>query len=503
MTKICTRVGLVISLLATPASLPAADRTWLEVKTANFTVISDAGEKSARMVLWEFEQIRAAVRALWPWARVDVDRPIRVVAPRDEAGMRALAPQYWEEKGAVRPASLFVTGPDRYYVALRTDVKASDTAGTNPYRAAYWSYVALVLRSSVSRDLPLWYYVGLTEMMSNTIVRDTHLDIGRPIPWHVQRLRDRTRLPARELLTLDRTSPWYQQGDKREDFDAAAWGMVHYLMFADQGAHRSALDRFTALTLEGKTSAAATEIAFGNPQALENGFSQYINRQVLTFMHFDVDVSVKPERFSPRALSVAEAAVAQAAFHTAMRRPAEARALMEQARKADPRLAACYEVDGLLLESERKAEDARAAYAKAIELGSTSFYPYYRWAALTPLGETGDSTIAGRMDDALKQATTLNERFAPAYGLLGEVRLRLGRREEALTLAQRGVSLAPGQVQNRLALARVLWGMSRRDEALHEAKEGLALATSEGERRAAQQLIEFFEKHTSPPLSDD
>src|SRR5262245_34339601 len=70
--------------------------------------------------------------------------------------------------------------------------------------------------------------------------------------------------------------------------------MVHYLMFADQGAHRSALDRFTALTLEGKTSAAATEIAFGNPQALENGFSQYINRQVMTFMHFDVDVSVKP-----------------------------------------------------------------------------------------------------------------------------------------------------------------------------------------------------------------
>ena len=59
----------------------------------------------------------------------------------------------------------------------------------------------------MSRDLPLWYYVGLTEMMSNTIVRDTHLDIGRPIPWHVQRLRDRTRLPARELLTLDRTSP--------------------------------------------------------------------------------------------------------------------------------------------------------------------------------------------------------------------------------------------------------------------------------------------------------
>jgi len=89
-----TRIGvwLVLSVLATPSRLPAADRPWIEVKSANFTVVSDAGEKSARTVLWELEQVRSAVKTIWSWAQVDVDRPILVLAPRDETGMRVLAP---------------------------------------------------------------------------------------------------------------------------------------------------------------------------------------------------------------------------------------------------------------------------------------------------------------------------------------------------------------------------------------------------------------------------
>jgi tetratricopeptide (TPR) repeat protein len=498
-----TRIGawIVFSVLAISSRLPATDRPWLEVKSANFTVVSDAGEKSARTVLWELEQVRSAVKTFWSWAQIDVDRPILVLAPRDEASMRTLAPQYWEQKNAVRPASLFVTGPDRHYIALRADVKAADTASINPYRAAYWSYVALVLRSSVKRDLPLWFYLGMTELMSNTIVRETHLEIGRTIPWHLQRLRNKQRIPLPELLTLDRTSPWFQQGDKRPDLDAAAWALVHYLLFADEGAHRPQFDRFAALVLEGRTPAGATEIAFGNLDALERGFSAYVGRELFNFMRVNVDVSVKPERFSPRPLSAAETAVAQAAFHVVTQRPADARPLVEQAKKADPQLAATYEVDGMLLEGERKSEDARTAYEKAMELRSLSFYPYYRWAALTNGRPTSDATNLTRMNDALDQAMKLDGRFALSYGLAAEVRLRQGRRDEALTLAQRGVALDPGRMQTHLSFARVLWGVSRRDDAQREAKESLALATSDGERQAAQQLIDFFEKNRAPGAS--
>jgi tetratricopeptide (TPR) repeat protein len=351
----------------------------------------------------------------------------------------------------------------------------------------------------VKRDLPLWFYLGLTEVMSNTVVRETHLEIGRTIPWHLQRLRDKARISLTELLTLDRTSPWYQEGDKRADLDAAAWALVHYLMFGDDGAHRAQIDRFVALVLEGKTPGAATESAFGSLNALERGFSGYVSRQVFTFMRIDVDVSVKREGFSPRTLSAAETAVAQAAFHISMNRPADARPLIERAKKADPQIAAAYEVDGMLLETERKGEEARSAYEKAVALGSSSFYPYYRWAALTNGRQTSDSTVVARMNQALEQAMKLDARFAPLYGLLAEVRLRLGQRDEVLTLAQRGVALDPGRMQGHLSLARVLWGLSRRDEAQREAKESLRLATSDGERQAAQQLIDFFEKNKASP----
>lgn len=102
---------------------------------------------------------------------------------RDEAGMRALAPQYWEQKNAIHPVSVFVSAPNRYFIALQGDVRDDDQGGAmNPYRTAYWSYVGLVLRSSTPRPLPLWLELGLTEVMSNTIIRPSRIEVGRPIP---------------------------------------------------------------------------------------------------------------------------------------------------------------------------------------------------------------------------------------------------------------------------------------------------------------------------------
>jgi tetratricopeptide (TPR) repeat protein len=491
-------VGLALILLVAPSNLLAAERAWNEVRSDHFVVVSDAGEKSARALLWELEQFRASIKSFWPWAHVDPDRPILVLAARDEAAMKALAPQYWEQKGAIRPAAVFQTGPQRHYIALRADLKVDDKGGViNPYHSAYWSYVALILRSSLRRNVPLWLFLGLTELMSNTIVRDTYLDIGRLIPWHIQQLRERARIPLRDVLVADQSSPWYKQDDKRPGFDAECWALVHYLMLGDQGAHRTQFDHFLALLLEGKTPAGAFEAALGNQQALESSVATYITRQLFGYLRVTTDLSVKPEAFAVRSLPAAEALAARAEFYAAMRRPAEARAAVDEAKKADPRLPASYEVDGMLLDVEGKTEEARSAYAKAMDLGSTSFFPYYRWAVLTFAQGKDDSTVAARLDQALDKTTKLNDRFAPAYGILAEVRLQLGRGDDALALASRSVSLDPSHTQNRLSLARVFWGLSRRDDALREAREGLAVAASEDERRAAQQLIEFFQKNAT------
>ena len=120
--------------------------------------------------------------AIWSWARVDLNKPLAVIAAKDENTMRALAPKYWEQRGGVRPASVRVTAPDRHYLAIRTDVEGDDRQYLNPHITAYFSCTALVLGQSLSPDLTLWFSRGFTGLLSNTIVRDDFIVIGAPIP---------------------------------------------------------------------------------------------------------------------------------------------------------------------------------------------------------------------------------------------------------------------------------------------------------------------------------
>jgi len=79
------RAGFLVALVTLLGSLNAlaADDRWIEVKSPHFTVVSNGSDKTARNVAWQLEQIRAAIQAGWPWARVQLDRPVTVVAAKD------------------------------------------------------------------------------------------------------------------------------------------------------------------------------------------------------------------------------------------------------------------------------------------------------------------------------------------------------------------------------------------------------------------------------------
>jgi hypothetical protein len=171
---------MLIVLLA--PGVHAADQ-WIEVKSAHFVVTSNAGRSNARDVAWQLEQIRRAISVWWPWARVDLNKPLAVVSVKDETTMKALAPEYWEQKGRVHPVTVWVTGPDQHSMVVRTDVKAEDRLYINPYQTSYFSYVSLILQQSVDTDLPPWFLRGLSGVMSNTIVRSDEIQFGTVIPY--------------------------------------------------------------------------------------------------------------------------------------------------------------------------------------------------------------------------------------------------------------------------------------------------------------------------------
>ena len=479
--------GALALTLATSARLFGAP-TWIEVKSPHFTAISDAGEGSAKHVLWEFEQIRAALLKVWPWAKVDSGSPFYVFAVRNEATLRTLAPQYWEGK-QFRPVAVYQTGSDRRLVALRTDIAEADGINENPYQKAYWSYVAAVLGSSFPRPLPAWYQRGMAEVWSNTLVSEKEIQIGRPMRYNVSQVRERAPIPTAEFLGAARGSRWLTGESEIQLFDAQAWALVHYLMFGEQGANAAKFNRLSQLLMNGTDPEVAVRESLSDPAPYLDALRQYVGRPLFPFAKIPVPLELKVESFTKRPLGTGESATLRAQFLSSMNRPVEARALAAEAAQADPANPGPSEIEAELSDRESKPDQAKAAYAKAVELGSTRGYAYYRLAQLE-FAHGADETALKRRETLLRRALELDPTSANTLSYLAETLLDLQQAQEALPFAKQAVEKDPSSSYHRMALARVAWQLGQPDDAIAVARSAVAAADDDGERQYAQRFLD-------------
>jgi tetratricopeptide (TPR) repeat protein len=486
MSRHRLRAALVCVAVALAGDSFAAD-TWLQVKSDNFTVMTNAGERKARSVAWQFEQVRAAIRKGWPWAQVTLDRPIFVIAVKDENSMRALAPQYWEARGRIHPSSVFVSTADRHYIALRADLEVEEQ-GMNSYMPAFKTYSNLILEASFKHDLPLWLTDGMSSVLSNTIILDKEVQFGKPIPWLADRARNGSRLSLPALLAVKRDSPAYQQESQRDGFDAQCWALVQFLLYGNKDDMGTKLNRVSQMLMEGVASEAALREVYGSLDALDSAASLYVQQGIYTYARLQVQSDTSAAKLPARAVPAAESAAERAGFHAAMNRPADARALLAEARAASPALAVADQVEGMILDHEQNVEGAQQAFAKAAAEDSTNFWVYYRLAGLKWVSGV-DKAGLGAVQAHLERATVLNPNFASSFANLATVRLQLDQAEQALAPARRAVELDPGTVVYRLMFARVLARLSHHDEAAAVAKDALAYAKNDDDRNAVQKFL--------------
>jgi tetratricopeptide (TPR) repeat protein len=176
-----------------------------------------------------------------------------------------------------------------------------------------------------------------------------------------------------------------------------------------------------------------------------------------------------------------------------MGRPAEARALVAEARKGAPPPVASYEVEAGLLDRDGKTQDAMAALVKAEEMGSTNFYAHLLLARLTLRG-TPDTAAWSAAEKRLRRAVELNDAYAPSLILLANVLVQQRQAQPAIEFATRAARLEPQDPDGRLALARALWAASRQADAMGHARAALLLTRTPDERQRAQELIDFLAK---------
>jgi hypothetical protein len=200
-------LSILVAILIPESPAGARHEAWVEVRSPNFVIVSDAGEKQARKFAIQFEQIRDVFRQSLAVANAHPSPVITVLAAKDEATMRELLPEYWE-KGRSHVAGVFEHHMEIWYAAVQMDAP-----GDNPYHTMYHEYYHS-LTIPFYPGLPLWLAEGLADFYGNTVVAGESTTTGRPDPSLIYELRNSQPIPLDVLLKVDQKSPYYTQEGK-------------------------------------------------------------------------------------------------------------------------------------------------------------------------------------------------------------------------------------------------------------------------------------------------
>ena len=443
MVRPLTLIVLSIAVFfAFPVS-GAKHESWVEVRSSNFIVVSNAGEKQARKTAIRFEQIRAVFRQSIAVASAHPSPAITILAVKDEDSMRALLPEYWA-KGHVHPAGIFVENLNQYFALVQLDAP-----GSNPYNTIYHEYYHS-LTLPYFPNLPLWVAEGLAEFWGNTEVSDSGTKMGEADADLIEELKQSSLIPLDVLFKVDQSSPYYNEDHKTSIFYAESWALIHYLMIGDKAAHRPVLQAYLEALSHGASQDQAAAKAFGDLTKLQNALSAYVRNQAFYYLKSPPPPEIPASEIQVRELSEAEADAYRGGFCAVAGKTETAKPLLEDAVKLDPKLALGYQYLGFAEYQDGQKTEALADFTRAIEPNPKNALTRYlrAYLASTHAGRIGNDE---QLEEDLRAAIAARPDFAPPYGVLG---VYLAAKEkgcpEALALANKAVELEPGNSTYRL-----------------------------------------------------
>jgi hypothetical protein len=469
-----------------PAS--AKDEKWVEARSANFIVVSNAGAGQARNTAIQFEQIRELFQRSLPYTK---DRPtpvITILAAKDENTLKELLPEYWAEKGHAHPAGIFISFPYQQSVAIQLSGE-----GENPYMAIYHEYYHS-LTVPYSPGLPLWVSEGMADFYGNSKINEKTASMGMPEFGLVELLHQQSLIPLPTLFKVDHSSAYYNESNKVSIFYAESWALMDYLMLADKGAHRQELTAYLGAIGQGASQEDAAARAFGDLGKLQKAMQSYVSSGAFSELVTAAPAKVPESNVQVRSISEAEADAYRAGFLALHKQYKDADELSQEAARLDPKLALAQQSLAVSYYLQEKPAEAITALSAAIELDPNITMTRYLRALLVSRGGTlGEND--SQVEDDLRAAIATNPNFAPAYGLLATYLASQGDKlTDALEFAKKGAALEPGNSSYQLALAQVLARMRQYDQAQAIALSAKANALDPISKSNADQFIEYLRR---------
>jgi len=482
----CCGIALFASKELRSSPVPAdKPETWIEAATPHFTVMSDDGEKTARRIAQQFEQIRILYsKALSPNLRLDPGIPIVIIAARNEKSLSQIIPEYWAQKGHTHPPGLFLPGEEKNYIALRTDEQ-----GEFPYLTVYHEYVHLILNLNY-QHLPLWLNEGYATFLGSATILPKSGRLGQPNESELNALHQTKILPLDVLFRVGLDSPYYNEAEKTNVFYAESWALVHYLMTDPARQKDKQLSKYIALIENGNDPVDAAKLAFGDLAQLKRQLDSYVSRFTYEMYVVPLPDPVDPNSFSVRTVPPAEVQATLGEFDVSRRQFDAARARIEEALRLDPNLAAAQESMGFLLFREDKRSEAQKYFSRAVALDSKSALANYYDGMLLVSGGAEEEDV-DEAQAALEKAVALKPELAPAWDALAVLYLSDPQNmNKAQDAAERAVKAMPGEPRYRFNLAVVLLRMGKFEDARAIA-QGIGKS---GDKLVASRVEQFLQQ---------
>jgi tetratricopeptide (TPR) repeat protein len=439
-------------MLAFAACVAAPSQTLVRLETEGLSIVSDAGEGSARPLIDRLLEMKLAF-------------------PMDyEAKLTVLVLSQGQRFERVRPArpatAFFQRSAGENYVVLRSP------ADVRPLRH---EFVHFALDHSAVH-LPLWLEEGLAEYYSTLVAEPDHLRVGGVIQEHLDYLRTRG-VPRLTPTLLAKSNPG------RETY-AAGWALAH--MLQHDAAYRARYGEFWRRIQLGEESVGALTEAFGRTlPRIENDLEAYVSRPALG----DTKIGLRHAIDAPRQVVTTKLSADDfddhyVALARAMDRPDVIYATVEQSvargKPGAKSIAAAWKAT-----AQKKLEEARSHWERAIDEGARRADVYFEYAAT--LQETGapEGDIAG----ALGRVVALNPRFTPANLWLAAIEGRRGRWPVAEKFLQAAATESPRRFEVWYELAFARHQQREYQTAREAAAKAVTLARTALEREKASALL--------------
>jgi tetratricopeptide (TPR) repeat protein len=418
----------------------AGEPQWVEVRSPNFSVVTDAGEKRGREVAMRFEQMRGAYGALTSKENVSIPVPLQIVAFRNTKEMRQVAPMFNGKPTEL--AGLFQGGEDRSFIMLDMSVE-------NPWVVVFHEYAHQLLNGNLKDAFDPWFQEGFAEYFSTIEVDGKQAHVGKIPSLDYTILQQLGMMKISDLFRVQPDSSTYNEsGDHRNTFYAESSMVMHYIydnkLIANVGMY------FDLKENKHVSVDDAIQQAFGMSAAqFDKMLRNYWASGHYMFYSIPAPASMSSNTFTVTAMSVGDSGAVLADIHLHSR-DYQDRALSEfqELVKSDPKNAAACRGLGYAYLQRQQFDQAAEYFSRASQLNSKDPRVHY-YNALLMARKSGFAKSADlpTLTRELETSISLDANFADSYALLSFAQSMDGHPAEGLITMRKALAISPRNQQ--------------------------------------------------------